>query len=150
METLERQIIMWWRFFSGAHLDGRKHSNATWRKPGTLPKHSLTWWTAKPRLHRAGYRWAMVVIPIGGLYLYSHYRTWTEVVGIGLVPFLLERAWKFIHDKSRLSINMPAYFEPIEDERKITPIEAPAHTGDGPLAGLTFEKLPPEKGRKSA
>ena len=51
---------VFWRFATGNHLDGRPRTNASWRRKGTMPKHRLNWWNAKPRLNRMGWRWGSV------------------------------------------------------------------------------------------
>jgi hypothetical protein len=54
-----------WRYFTGHHLDGKRRTNATWFKRGTMPIHHVTWWSAKPRIHRMLWRWGIIIIPIG-------------------------------------------------------------------------------------
>lgn len=60
-----------WRYFTGHHLDGKVRTNATWFKPGTMPSHHLNWWTAKPRFHRALWRWGVFVFPVGWIIAYE-------------------------------------------------------------------------------
>jgi hypothetical protein len=57
-----------WRFISGAHLDGRNRTDATWTRPAAKVLHQTghaSWWAHQPRLHRAGYRLAALSVAAG-------------------------------------------------------------------------------------
>lgn len=56
MNRTPRASVLMWRFFTGAHLDGRRRTNATWLKPGTAPRYLCNWWNRKPRLFRVFWR----------------------------------------------------------------------------------------------
>jgi hypothetical protein len=54
-----------WRFGSGGELDGKARTDAGWTTPGSTVytrTGSASRWSHLPRLHRAGYRWAGVLI----------------------------------------------------------------------------------------
>jgi hypothetical protein len=78
-----------WRYFTGAHLNGRRYTNATWFRRGTSPKPALTWWTALPRLHRAAYRLLIIVIPASWVYAYTVGRWWTLLATFAVLPYVL-------------------------------------------------------------
>lgn len=73
-----------WRFFTGQHLDGRKRTNATWFKRGTIPSHHVNWWTSKPIFHRMLWRWACVFVPAAWIVAYS----FSPVYGINLTVII--------------------------------------------------------------
>lgn len=56
MNRLPAKRVLIWRFVTGAHLDGRPRTNATWFKEGRTPKHYCNWWNRKPRFYRAMWR----------------------------------------------------------------------------------------------
>lgn len=60
MQRLPAKKVIAWRFFTGAHLDGRRRTNATWFREGTSPKYLCNWWNRKPRFYRAMWR----VVPL--------------------------------------------------------------------------------------
>lgn len=109
-----------WRFFTGAHMDGHRYSNATWFRHGTMPRHSITWWNSKPRAHRMVWRWIIVGVPIGWVTLYSHYHYWTVLGTIALAPYLIHRTWHEIHTRARQSVNIPRHFETRADDVNVT------------------------------
>lgn len=94
-----------WRYFTGHHLDGIHRTNATWLRKGTAPAHHVNWWNAKPRLHRAAWRWALVVIPsLWGLaYSYSPKFSVnvTVLVTLSALPYLVH------HGVSRMLSLLP-------------------------------------------
>lgn len=61
--------VLAWRFLSGAHLDGHRRTNATWLKRATRPRGELNWWTAKPRLYRAFWRWGWFTSGVFSMWL---------------------------------------------------------------------------------
>lgn len=78
-----------WRWFTGNHLDGKRRTNATWFKKGTVPPHHCNWWSAKPRFHRSIWRWAMVLVPIGWVILYRISPVWNmNLTLVGTLAFL--------------------------------------------------------------
>lgn len=79
-----RLHVFLWRYFTGAHLDGRPRTNASWTRKGTVPSHHVNWWNSKPRLHRMVWRWLMVVIPVGWIIAYKLSPTY----GINLTVFI--------------------------------------------------------------
>lgn len=121
-----------WRFLSGHHMHGKQITNATWTKRGTLPKSHLTWWSALPRMHRAWMRWAMILIPVGYIYLFEHYHYWTVVTSIGLAPYTIHYAWYKVTVKATRGVAIPTHFERQPEESKITDLvftELPKPTG---------------------
>lgn len=61
------------RYFSGAHLHGLQITDAGWFARGTRPltaDRRASQWAHMPRAHRMGIRWAAVVIPTAGIWLY--------------------------------------------------------------------------------
>lgn len=82
-----------WRYLSGHAIDGRPTTNATWLKAGTLPKHHLNWWSRKPRLHKAAYRWAILLAPSGWVLAYQNYRFWTLCVTFGVSVYVIDKVW---------------------------------------------------------
>jgi hypothetical protein len=61
--------VIAWRFLSGAHLDGKHRTDATWTRPAAKvllhPTGHASWWAHQPRLHRAGYRLAGLTATAG-------------------------------------------------------------------------------------
>lgn len=82
-----------WRYFSGHHLDGKPRTNATWFRAGTAPSHRMNWWTAKPRLHRLLWRWAIVGFPVGWILAYSFSPTYginlTVIITLCALPYVI-------------------------------------------------------------
>lgn len=128
--------IMAWRFLTGAHMHGRQITNATWRKRGTMPRSHINWWTQKPRFHRMGLRWAMLIVPILWIELFVHFHYWTVIVSIGLSPYIVHYLWHKVQKAGTVGISVPAQFERRLEENKVT--------------DLVFEPLNQEKkvGRK--
>lgn len=89
-----------WRFFTGAHLDGVKYTDAGWFKKGSANHRLATWWTVKPRFHRLLWRWATVAIPVAIYVSYKHaplvYVNLAAYIWTALAPFILWRAGVFI------------------------------------------------------
>jgi hypothetical protein len=60
--------LVLWRFVSGHHLDGVHRTDAGWLARPTRVLHPTgraSWWAHQPRLHRAGYRWAVLGLSAG-------------------------------------------------------------------------------------
>ena len=95
-------LVAMWRYFTGAHLDGQRRTNATWRKPGTIPKQHVTWWTGKPRFHRMGIRWATILVPAGYLFAYSEYKLATLFVTLAFLPYAIHHGSFAIHQRSTM------------------------------------------------
>lgn len=107
-------FVTLWRFFSGAHLDGRVYTNATWTKAGTHPKARLTWWNSRPRLHRAAIRITAIVGPVSWIYLYVRYHYWTTVLTLAMVPYTLHNGWAFVVARIRRGVRVPEQLRPSE------------------------------------
>lgn len=84
-------IIYVWRFFTGAHLNGKTYNDSTFWKNATKrgQPRKRTWWKAKARykrmLWRNGCFWPLVVITAG--FLWSASSMWLIIAA--LMPFLL-------------------------------------------------------------
>lgn len=70
MNRLPSAQVLAWRFFTGAHLDGRRRTNATWTKEGTAPRYLCNWWNRKPRLYRVFWRMGAIAGLAAGTWLY--------------------------------------------------------------------------------
>jgi hypothetical protein len=60
--------VVFWRYPSGSHLDGRQRTTRTWLKVGKAPSYRCNWWNRKPRLAVVGWRivpWLMFWTLIG-------------------------------------------------------------------------------------
>jgi len=87
-----------WRFISGAHHDGKIRTDAGLLRPGVrvmTPTGHTTRWAHRPRLHRAGIRWA-VVLTIASICIGLIADTWATLVGLStfLVLVLIVGAWQ--------------------------------------------------------
>lgn len=68
-------FVLSWRFFTGAHLNGKKYNDSTWLQDASLRYRKMpryyTWWRRKSRAKRAGWRngifWPTLGIFIGFL-----------------------------------------------------------------------------------
>lgn len=80
-----------WRFATGAHMDGKTRTNASWWVPGTQPKHKANWWNRKPRGHRMIWRWGIVLFAILDFAFYQYNPWWFFLVNLAITPFLLHR-----------------------------------------------------------
>lgn len=92
-------LILSWRFFSGAHMNGKTYNDATWWKDASRKyqkmRRKYTWWNRKCRMKRAGWRqaifWPCLTLAVGfavdpwgmlfilgmlspGLYFFAHRR----------------------------------------------------------------------------
>lgn len=112
--------VMLWRFFTGAHMDGRHYTNATWWRHGNMPRHNITWWNSKPRAHRMTFRWLIVGIPIGWVLLFEHYHFYTMWASIALAPYAVHRAWHEINVRTRQNVNIPRHFEARAEDANVT------------------------------
>ena len=122
MQTPQKKpglFVATWRFFTGAHMDGRQYTNATWTKPGTHPKGRLTWWNSRPRLHRAGIRVAALAAPVGWLWLYVHYHYWTTVVTLSTAPYALHNGWSFVATRVRQGVRVPDHLKPPAESQNV-------------------------------
>lgn len=70
MNRIPPANILVWRFFTGAHLDGRRRTNATWTKEGTAPRYLCNWWNRKPRLYRLFWRLGTIACVAASVYLF--------------------------------------------------------------------------------
>src|SRR5271170_6800517 len=91
-----------WRYFTGAHFDGKPRTNATWRKHGTIPKGHITWWTGKPRFHRMGIRWAILIIPAAWILAYTEFQLATLIVSLAFMPYALHHGSLSIHRRTTM------------------------------------------------
>jgi hypothetical protein len=84
--------IFLWRYFSGNHLDGQARTNAGWFSSGNSPTHHANWWTSKPRIQRAMWRWAIIGIPAGLIAAYAYAPTihvnLTVFIALAVFPYL--------------------------------------------------------------
>lgn len=131
-----------WRYFTGAHWHGKRVTNATWLKRGTLPKHHVTWWTSKPRIHRMAYRWLILAIPAGWMFLFETFHYWTCLVTIALIPYTLHYVWHSIQAGAKQNIKIPMQFDAPADA-KVSSINQIPEVGT--ITDLVFEPLPPQK-----
>lgn len=112
--------VMLWRYFTGAHFDGRKYSNATWLKPGTLPKSQLTWWTKLPRLHRAIIRFLILAIPAAWTFGYSSsYRYWVVLCTGMIMPYGIHRGWQMVARRGITGIKVRGEYAGLGDEQNV-------------------------------
>lgn len=102
-----RLRIFLWRFFTGNHLDGRPRTNATWFRRGTAPSHHVNWWNAKPRFHRAIWRWALVLIPT--LWLIAYHYSPVYGINLTLIITLCALPYVFHHGIYRLISLIPRH-----------------------------------------
>lgn len=66
-------LILLWRFFSGAHMNGEIYNDATWCRDASRKyqkvRKKYTWWKRKSRMKRAGWRnaifWPCLILSIG-------------------------------------------------------------------------------------
>jgi len=114
-----------WRFFTGAHFDGKRYSNATWLKPGTLPKAQLTWWTKLPRLHRALFRTGMVGIPLGWLQIYNRFPYWVLLFTGMILPYAIHRGWQMIATRGIAGIKVRNEYGMTNTEQNVTELVFP-------------------------
>ena len=108
-EHLFRKML--WRYFTGAHMDGRHYTNASWWRHGSMPRSNITWWNSKPRAHRMAWRWLIIAIPVGWVLLFEHYHFYTMWASIALAPYAIHRTWHEINVRARQSVNVPRHFE---------------------------------------
>jgi len=101
-----------WRWFSGAHLDGRIYTNATWTKGGTHPRARLTWWNSRPRLFRAAVRTLSILLPVLWLNLFVWFHYWTVVVSVGIAPYVIHNAWWIVFKATQRSVRIPEHVNP--------------------------------------
>jgi hypothetical protein len=113
-DALVLLVVVIWRYISGHTISGVPSTNATWFKRGTMPKHRVNWWSGKPRIHRALYRIASIAIPVGWVWLYSHYRFWTLVVTLGIASTLIRHAWEKVVRHSPKQIQVQNFDTPSE------------------------------------
>lgn len=141
-----------WRYFTGAHWHGKRVTNSTWFKSGTLPKHHVTWWTSKPRIHRMAYRWIIILVPIGWVILFEHFHYWTSLVSIALIPYTLHTAWHSIQNGAKQNVRVPLQFDNPTDA-KVTSITQPVSEKlpeAATITDLVFEPLTPLSKKKGA
>lgn len=134
-----------WRYFTGAHWHGKRVTNATWFKRGTLPKHHVTWWTGKPRIHRMAYRWIIILVPVGWVILFESFHYWTSLVTIGLAPYVLHYVWHSIQAGAKKNVRIPLGNP--TDANVTSIIQAPQEKLPevGTITDLVFEPLAPQK-----
>lgn len=113
------------RFLTGAHLDGKKYTNATWLKPGTMPKAQVTWWTGKPRLHRMAIRWAGMLIPAAWVYLFWRFNFWTLFLTVAWLPYSFHNAWHFIAKRTKQTVYIGSSVGYGDDQNVIADLEFP-------------------------
>jgi hypothetical protein len=66
-------LIIAWRFFSGAHMNGELYNDSTWWKDASKKyqkvRKKYTWWKRKSRMKRAGWRhaifWPCLILSVG-------------------------------------------------------------------------------------
>jgi hypothetical protein len=88
-------MVILWRFFTGAHLDGKERTNATWFQHGTMPKHRARYfWNRIPRAHRAGYRMIMFLSLVTETYLILFQRGLFEILNGALLLYASEKGIK--------------------------------------------------------
>lgn len=107
-------LVILWRYGTGAHFDGIPKTNATWFKRGTLPKHHVNWWSAKPRFYRAVWRWAMIAIPVGWIFVYTHYRFYTLAFSLGASLYIIHHGWRAITRRIPKRVSIGNYQAPAE------------------------------------
>ncbi len=100
-----------WRYFTGAHLDGRIYTNATWTKPGTHPKQKLTWWNSRPRFLRAAIRDVPIIGIPAWLWLYVNYHYWTVVITLAVTPYVIHNGWWLIYSRAKQGVRIPEHLQ---------------------------------------
>lgn len=82
-----------WRYFTGAHLDGKRRTDATWTKPGSRPNYHISWWNCLPRRTRMAWRHGMFWPAI--LVLFGLYENWRITLWFvtALIPFGIEQVY---------------------------------------------------------
>jgi hypothetical protein len=66
-------LVISWRFFSGAHMNGEIYNDATWWRDASRKyikvRRKYTWWKRKSRMKRAGWRnaifWPCLILSVG-------------------------------------------------------------------------------------
>lgn len=85
-------FILGWRFFTGAHMNGKTYNDATWWRDSSTRyrnrRNAYTWWRRKARLKRATWR-ACIYMPTALLILGFIWSTSSMEIGLlALAPFL--------------------------------------------------------------
>ena len=100
-------LVYMWRFFTGAHLNGKTYNDATfWRDCSPRYKNrrlASTWWRRKARAKRMGWRNACFWIPLLLLVAVTKFPSYTFVVFLLFSPLL---AW-IIFKRGRLLLFDP-------------------------------------------
>lgn len=131
-DALALTVVIAWRYLSGHTISGVPSTNATWFKRGTMPKHRVNWWSGKPRIHRAMYRIASIGIPIGWVYLYSHFRFWTIAVTIGIAATIIRHIWETIVKHSTRQVHVSGNYETPTEIHEINPESNEKDLGEWP------------------
>lgn len=118
--------VLLWRYFTGAPFTGVPTTDATWFRKGRFPKHKVNWWSQKPRVHKAIYRWVLIAVPVGWLILYTHYRFWTLAGTIGFALYAIRGVWEAIHKRIPRTVQVGTFEAPAE----IQNVEVPDDKGD--------------------
>lgn len=100
-------IIIAWRFFSGAHMDGSTYNDATWWQDASsryrVRRQAYTWWRRKARMKRASWRncifWPVTLIILGFVWSSSS----MAIILLALSPFLAFVAFR----RGRLALFKP-------------------------------------------
>jgi hypothetical protein len=69
-------IILSWRFFTGAHINGKTYNDATWWQDASpmyrKKRSAYTWWRRKSRMKRAAWRhsffWPVTLVTLGFIF----------------------------------------------------------------------------------
>lgn len=105
-QTITREPFFYtkylWRFATGAHMDGNRHSDATWTKAATDRNGRLNKWVKMPRLKRAFIRWFSTCYIIGSIVAYIWVRDllWLMtglVLAYWMARFAIWFDYKFFH-----------------------------------------------------
>jgi hypothetical protein len=117
---LARRRWVWkllWRLVSGAHLDGKVRTDAGWWVPGVKRVGSggpVGRWCYRPRIQRAGIRWAVLAVVVAGLVGLAIRPAIVAgaavVAGVGLAAWLGWRTWRTVrHFRHRRRYVVPLW-----------------------------------------
>lgn len=74
LTTLIKWVVIFsWRFFTGAHMNGKIYNDSSWWHDASTRfkarRHTYTWWRRKARMKRAGWRnicfWLAALVVLG-------------------------------------------------------------------------------------
>ena len=100
-------VKLGWRFFTGAHLNGKTYNDSTWRLNASIRyrtrRNAYTWWRRKARWRRMAWRhsffWSTILVIVGCIWSISS----MAIILAALSPALLLLTYR----KLRLALFMP-------------------------------------------